>query len=359
MNLRGICIWQTLHIILTTLQPSNSNASTSTTNDIDIDPNKIKSFSILSSHQITKELNDLEEQYPNLASLTTSQEEYDLPTAGNSKDCTFDNDTDGCYNYFLTIQDFVAHPFGSKSYQTLPEVFISGAVHGNERVGPTAVVEAARLLLDAASCEALPYSIPSSIDIDTEKGAQLLLKMERGQDCRNDLISKGINDDTRKWLARLVSTRRIIIIPSANALGYDRNERTEYDIDPNRDFPFDIRDKRQCMKTIAGRTINEIFRDHLFQIALTFHGGTEVVAYEWGAPTYLNLGSPDDVAQVEIGDGYSRFAGGFDGTKKYLSGTMNDLVYPVRGGMVRHIWINESIYQFINIPRMNEYINNE
>ncbi len=58
------------------------------------------------------------------------------------------------------------------------------------------------------------------------------------------------------------------------------------------------------------------------------------MSYEWGAPTYLHKDSPDDLAQVEIGDGYARYAGGFAGTKEYVSGTMNDLVYYVRGGMV-------------------------
>ena len=310
---------------------------------MEINPDKIKQYSILSSSQITHELHNLASTYPTLVKLKTSQEEFGLSKAGTSSDCTFNNkyDThdneggDGCFNYYLTIEDTVTH--NSTSSQTLPEVFLSGAVHGNERVGPTSVLEAAKILLEATYCEAIPHIIPSHIDINTEKGAEWLLQIEQGKDCRKELYDKGISDYQRQWLARLVTTRRIVIIPTANALGYDRNQREEVDIDPNRDFPFDVLDETQCMQTIAGRTINELFRIHMFQIALTFHGGTEVVSYEWGAPTYKHVRSPDDLAQVEIGDGYARFAGDFQGTDQYVSGTMNDLVYPVRGGMVSRI----------------------
>ena len=85
--------------------------------------------------------------------------------------------------------------------------------------------------------------------------------------------------------------------PTANALGYYQNQREEGSVDPNRDFPYDILDEASCMQTIAARTLNEIYREHMFQLALTFHAGMEVVGYEWGAPTWLNYYSPDDVAQ--------------------------------------------------------------
>jgi hypothetical protein len=52
--------------------------------------------------------------------------------------------------------------------------------------------------------------------------------------CRITLEQKGINDKHRQWLARLVTTRRIVIVPTANALGYYQNIREEDGIDPNR-----------------------------------------------------------------------------------------------------------------------------
>ena len=87
------------------------------------------------------------------------------------------------------------------------------------------------------------------------------------------------------------------------------------------------------MRTIAGRTVNEIYREHMFQLALTFHGGMEVVAYEWGAPSWYDHISPDDEAQSQIGGAYSQYGGGWSHSKPYKHGTMNDEVYYVRGGM--------------------------
>jgi len=243
-------------------------------------------------------------------------------------------------------------------WKYLPDVFLSGSVHGDERVGPTSLVEMSELLLESARCESLPRrrfrpsgyyeglddrdgggggSDGGADDRGEEKEDVLRWKNEvvAAQTCRRSLADRGIPDPFRRWLARLVSTRRTVVIPTANALGYARNERTEDGIDPNRDFPFDVlpKNRDECMQTVAGRSINELFRSHLFPIGLTFHGGMEVVAYEWGAPTYLNFDAPDALAQETIAGAYSRYANGFPGHQAYDYGTMNDKVYYVRGGM--------------------------
>ena len=114
--------------------------------------------------------------------------------------------------------------------------------------------------------------------------------------------------------------------------------------DPNRDFPYDYDDPKLCMRTIAARTINEIFREHMFQLALTFHGGMEVVAYEWGAPSWMRHFSPDHEAQFQIGGAYSLYGGSFPSSHAYDYGTMNDKVYPVKGGMEDCTFIP---YQFL------------
>eukprot|EP00536_Pseudo-nitzschia_multiseries_P002012 jgi/Psemu1/283423/fgenesh1_pg.27_\ len=282
--------------------------------------------------KIASVVNEWKETYPDLIAVTTSQEAYGLPAAGGPWDCPFYEKGDGCPNYFFTIQDFVAHPPGSPSSSDLPEVFWSGCLHGNERVGPTSVMEASALLLESAHCEGLPRSSgssPSSSSSSHDRDADI----NEARACREALRNKGIDDVHRKWLARLVTTRRIVVVPTTNALGYYRNERTEGGIDPNRDFPYDLEDYSLCMQTIAGRTANEIYRDHMFQLALTFHGGMEVVAYEWGAPSWLGHLSPDNEAQSQIGAAYSRYGGGWHTSGPYNYGTMNDLVYYVRGGM--------------------------
>jgi len=271
-------------------------------------------YKVLSSLEIKNKLESFESNFPDFVTLTTSQDLYGLQRAGGENDCPFDNDP-GCLNYILTIEDTISHPRKSASYKSLPEVFISGCLHGDERVGPTSAVEAAEVLLHTAECQSL------------------LFKNSTDTKCGEDLKEKyAMDDKTREWLARLVSTRRIIIVPTANALGYFRNVRDEDGIDPNRDFPYD-KEPKKCMETIAARTVNEIFRDHMIQMALTFHAGMEVIAYEWGAAPFLSNLSPDDKAQSQISSAYSRFAGSFPGVKNYDVGTMNDKVYYVNGGM--------------------------
>lgn len=160
-----------------------------------------ESYYIWSSEEIKVKLDEWKEQYPEFFHLTSSQEKYGLPAAGNSEDCPFHNVT-GCHNFIATIQDFVTHPVDSETSAHLPEVYWSGCLHGNERVGPTSVMEAASLLLEAASCEALPRS----------KGKDELAAARK---CRRALTRRGIDERHRKWLARLVSTRRIVMTPTS------------------------------------------------------------------------------------------------------------------------------------------------
>mmetsp|Transcript_17744 Transcript_17744/g.43779 ORF Transcript_17744/g.43779 Transcript_17744/m.43779 type:complete len:627 (+) Transcript_17744:105-1985(+) len=301
-----------------------------------------KAYKLYSSSEIHVMLDEWETKYPNLVRLTTAQEAYGLPTAGSSDDCPF-YEGNGCPNAILTIQDYVKHPEGSKSSNALPEVFLSGSVHGNERVGPTAVMETALLLLEAATCESslhVSSTRSSSSYSYSSTGKQKRTHHSRST-CRTKLAESGIDHVQQRWLARLVSTRRIVIVPTANALGYFQDERTEDGIDPNRDFPYDLPNdpssSSSCMQTIASRTLNEVFREHLFQMALTIHAGHDpVVAYNWGSPTWYEddgYVSPDDLAQHQIAAAYSKYGGTWADTIPYEYGPMNDLVYFVEGGM--------------------------
>ena len=357
-------------------------------------------YEILTSLSILNRMCLLAMQYPNFVTLTTTQEWFGLPRAGKDTDCPFDGNYrvhgSGCNNYVLIVHDKEAYPEDpdirlatsvnnnnnlmqdkeaypypenpsinnddddpqstylqlenyffhkggtSSGWTTIPDVFLSGAVHGNERVGPTALIEMSELLLEAVHCESMPrkryqpHSQTTGNDTTTTTTKLWKEELVTAKECRQSLLrNKGITNFHRQWLARLVSTRRTIIIPTANALGYSRSEREESGIDPNRDFPFDIlpSNTNECMQTIAARSINELYRSHLFSIGLTFHGGMEVIAYEWGAPSYMNKDAPDNRAQDDIASAYSRYANSFTGHGAYEYGTMNDKVYYVRGGM--------------------------
>jgi len=95
-------------------------------------------------------------------------------------------------------------------------------------------------------------------------------------------------------------------------------------------------EKHKCMQTVAARAINDLFREHAFQLAITFHG-MQAIAYEWGSPIHPKSGhkdvSPDDAAQKQMGAALAMYGGGGRYGRKYTSAPMNSLVYPVFGGM--------------------------
>lgn len=224
---------------------------------------------------------------PDLVSLTTAQSRFGLGTAGT---CTGSDGSRGpCLNHIVTITNKSSHA----SQPLRAAVYISGALHGDERVGIMTALELCRWIVSRY--------------------------------------------DSDPWMKRLVDKRVIVLTPMTNAVGAATRTRSELSIDPNRDFPFD-QSPSACMQTIAARTVNEIYRSHILQMVVTFHGGMQAIGYEWGAFPYLNgkpHRSPDDNSMRQISAAFSRFAGtgAVSGNRLYPAATMNDLVYPVHGGM--------------------------
>mmetsp|Transcript_28576 Transcript_28576/g.44734 ORF Transcript_28576/g.44734 Transcript_28576/m.44734 type:complete len:537 (-) Transcript_28576:382-1992(-) len=253
------------------------------------DPPEIKTYTYLPYDVIVDKLLDLQTRFPHFVEVFTTQERYGLGTRGT---CTLQGTNQGCKVYVIRI--------ANKQLLTpsTPEVFFSGTLHGNERIGPTAVTEFATYLLEM------------------------------------------YNFDT--WAKRLVDTRAITIVPAANAVGYAHNTREEEGIDANRDFAWN-QDSGHCFKTIAARSINELWREHLFQLSITFHGGDHMVAYPWGDYLHCNglrcseggWTAPDETGMKDLVDNIRSFVGSYNSGKDgyYKVGALNDIIYPVHGGM--------------------------
>ena len=146
---------------------------------------------------------ELEKMYPEIVTVWNAQGEFGVDSPGS---CSLVGEP--CKQWFARI---TASPVDPER----PEVFFSGELHGNERVGPTTVIEFMRLLAE----------------------------------------NYYLSNDGNPWLKHLVDTRSIWIMPNANALGYYKNVREENGVDPNRDFPYG--NSGRCMKTTAARAINE------------------------------------------------------------------------------------------------------
>ncbi|ETN10827.1 hypothetical protein PPTG_09895 [Phytophthora nicotianae INRA-310] len=242
--------------------------------------------------EIVDYLLELETKYQDYSEVFSVQDKYGLPKY-SEVNCTRNNETVPCEQYVIKITDEETLPDPER-----PELIFSGSVHGNERVGPQVLVALAELLLSHAS-----------------------------------------RTDGNPWLQHLVKTRTIVIVPTANAYGYNHNVRRELGVDPNRDFPYNLGDTKECMETTAARALNELWRDHLFQLGITFHAGRECITYEWGAKNHVKESgksdkSPDNLSQQQLSRVMSRFGGKFeDSAQYYPDGTMNDVVYAVDGGM--------------------------
>ena len=108
------------------------------------------------------ELQRLAKQRPDLAKLWSTQERYGLQSAGVCEGAP-------CMNWVLEVTDHAT--LGQNAER--PDLLISGALHGDEQVGPVTTIELARWLIQRY--------------------------------------------DTDEWARRLVQTRRLLLVPMTNA----------------------------------------------------------------------------------------------------------------------------------------------
>ena len=104
-----------------------------------------------------------------------------------------------------------------------------------------------------------------------------------------------------------VESEKYINNPHKKVLSGTRmREHLSFDI--NRDFPYNTRDK-DCLNTIAGRVVHQIFTQNVLVSMLTFHGGINVIGYPWGSfnrvkvenGNYISKEAPDFQAFESVG----------------------------------------------------------
>jgi hypothetical protein len=284
-----------------------------------------QNFRYLTYDEIVERINALSKKFPDLMELTTSQKLYNLDHPVG--DCGGKL----CENHIVFLGN------KQKFKNETAQMYISCALHGDEKVGPTLCTEFLTLVLE--------------------------------------------NYSKNKWIKFLLDNRRVILTPMTNSYGYylgireeittstgSQENDTDFHIDPNRDFPI-FKRKNECMLTITARTINEIFINNLIRFSLSIHGGTSSLTYAWGTLNHLthlltkfklpyeknknnstnvdeiiesyysgkfddidneSYLSPDDSGLNSISKILSIFSN-FNPDFQYKTGTMNDLVYPTRG----------------------------
>lgn len=185
---------------------------------------------------------------------------------------------DGCEQYIVTL---------SAAGPDAPQVFISGALHGDEKLGPNIALELIRFLCS----------------------------------------------DQGEWSQSLLKKTRIVVVPIGNPQGYINDWREErignIRVDPNRDFPYETSD---CMLSSTARCIQELFSEHLFTLSITFHGGDNALGYMWGSPNHAHNSksteAPDAFAASRIAKVLKDYS-----KADVKVGPITDTVYWVRGGL--------------------------
>lgn len=161
---------------------------------------------------------------------------------------------------------------------TGPAVLVLGPLHGDERVSATAAFHLVTLLATRA---------------------------------RGD-----------PWLARLVRTRRLVVVPLPSAAAYDRHARFEdaggAQLDPAGDFPFARApgEGGSCLRSSAARVVDALFRNYAFVVTLQLadaRGQEDSISFSWAAGNSLCRQGLADVrnASVRAGDLTAPCSAGF------------------------------------------------
>ncbi|KAK8800918.1 hypothetical protein WA588_001748, partial [Blastocystis sp. NMH] len=246
---------------------------------------------------MVRTMKEIAQLYPELVEVNTVEEEYGLTS---SLQCG----KTPCYHWYLRLFNRRIH--GNVS--AVPQMFLSGELHGDERVGPTAVIEYAIFLLQNRAYYDSTY-----------RKASLRERVHFAE------------STFHPHYASILDSRDIFIMPMTNAWGYYFKQRTERGIDVNRDFPFDYTSPPyNCFQSESSRAVQELYYHNMFMATITFHGGMQSITYEWGDGynKQLRAKSPDHFAMKSVSELLNQFS-----NHAYLVGATNDVVYPVRGGM--------------------------
>lgn len=300
---------------------------------------------------------DLQHVYgPDIITIQDATEMYPI-LAKSSSPCPFvyempnmqRNELRHCFTPIITIYDRVSNSPKINTQQQeqqgiptvqpipLPEVLLLSALDNTPKemdlIGPSSIYETLKLLLECASCESLsPWvNIPKNGSNETKNDAI---------ECRENLKRQGIEDSVRKWMARLVVTRRIVALPIANVAGFYYRLMNELTTDGNQpqfdshqqldngaacDFPYPShwstsfengsnKSTTTCMNTYPARVINELFHAHAFQMGVSFHGSTSASSGWIGVPHWdvksTSAVSFDEEAMREISGALSAFGAG-------------------------------------------------
>lgn len=248
--------------------------------------------------------------FNSLFRITNAYEQFNIPDVPSCKS----DPTKRCRSPLIEVSNFEN---GEEYVKKLPTTFLVAGFHGDETVG-------------------------------THSLFYLLQYIEKNYQTDRDLYS-------------LLQKSRLLILPMANANGFEGLKREETvktgrtstsELDPNRDFSYDLTRKGRCFQTTTARIIDSIFRSNLIVSCITFHGGDNSISYPWGNFAHSKYPyTADNSAFDHVAKTLSLIASGNPDLdiKEYNYGTMQRVVYDVHGGF--EDWAYGASFDVNNVSR--------
>lgn len=128
------------------------------------------------------------------------------------------------------------------------------------------------------------------------------------------------------------------IFPVLNISGYNRGERREKNVDPNRDYPGPCaRNIRSKLKSV--RLVQDFLKTRVFSASLTVHGYIGSLTYPWGVDT-SNTHSLDH-------NFFDQVVGKAASFNKYKHGTSTDVIYPCNGSFEDYTYWKQGLWSVL------------
>lgn len=163
--------------------------------------------------------------------------------------------------------------------------------------------------------------------VDHQKIGYVVVSTHHGNELAAPEVTMFFADDLLKRFTAAASgaplkTREFTIVPVLNVSGYDRGEREEHGVDPNRDYP------GPCTANAGGqlasvRLMMDLVESRSFSGSVTVHGYDGSLSYPWGVVA-------DDYATLDEGK-YAELFRHAAAQNGYRSGPSGAEIYPANG----------------------------
>lgn len=140
-----------------------------------------------------------------------------------------------------------------------------------------------------------------------------------------------------RWKGRLPETEWHIV-PVLNVSGFNKSQRAEYGVDPNRDYP-DVCTGEPGGKLKSILAIRNYMTSRVFTGTVTVHGYVGAITYPWG----MNVANTHTLDHNQ----YEKITATAASINHYLHGTSTDVVYAASGTYEDYVYLQHGMWSLL------------